>query len=164
MFWIFLNLPRLSLFSIPDKFIFEFQKLDEMDSSFNIKYQERMEHFKIEFCLQFQAFIQVTREKIIFSLREASWHHISSNIYTLRTAGVSQLLFKFQDGERDLDFHSVGSDWQILEFFFLHMDTFSALTKRRKKLGTLFPLRILLFFSFFFFWLKKQRWMWMVIK
>ena len=107
-----------------------------------------MEHFlNWVFALQFQAFIQVTKEKKNFLFRRSIMtpNFLIQYFYS-KDRWVSQLLFQsFRDGERDLDFHCVGPD--NTEFFFACGYIFLYSQRKKKKLGTLFPLWIVLFFS-----------------
>ena len=131
----------------------------------SIKYQERMEYFlNWIFALQFQAFIQVTKEKKNFLFRRSIMtpNFLIQYFYS-KDRWVSQLLFQnFRDGERDLDFHCVGPDWQHWIFLCIWIH-FLLLTKRKKKAWNFIPSEdSSLFFSFSFGWRSKDECEWLL--
>lgn len=135
-----------------------------MDSSFNKVPRKNGTFLKLNFALQFQAFIQVTREKKNFLFkRSVMTPHLLIQYFHPKDRWVSQLLFKsLRDGERDLDFHCVGSDWQHRIFLCIWIH-FLALTKRRKKSLELYSLwGFFSFFLLFFGWRSKDECEWLL--
>ena len=125
-----------------------------MDSSLDkVELRKNGALFKLNLCFVILDYYKCyKRKKSIFSLGEASWHQISSSsISTLRTTGLSQLLFKhFRDGKGNLIFTVQGLTHNT-DFFSAYGYILSH-SQREKKKGLelfLFPLRVLLFLLLF---------------
>lgn len=119
---------------------------------------------KLNSALQFQAFIQVTREKNNFlSKRSIMTPHLIQYLYP-KDRWVSQLLFKFQGWREGLGF-SLCRVWLTTLNFSLHMDTFSCThEEKKKKAWNSIPSEDSSLFSRFFFfgWRSKDECEWLL--